>query len=418
MDFVLPELGEGIYEAELVRWYVRPGDVVKRSQPLLEVMTDKATMDVPAPFSGKLLRVTVQPGNKVKIGEKILSFEPTSGKVEAVAETKVTSPSPVPSTASTMKSPPSPSSPAPTTNGQATPEESPVAAPSVRHFARKLGIDLSRIQGTGPAGRILLDDLAPYLARAGDKTPLMSDRPVVDYGKPGMRIKMQGVRRKIAEHMVEASTRIPHFSYIDECDVTDLVKLRQQLREPAAKLGIKLTYLPFFIKAVVLALQEIPIINSSLDEEKQEIVLHDRYHIGLAVATPTGLIVPVIHDADRRDLFEIAAEIERLGQDARVGKVKLEDIRGGTFTVTSIGNIGGLISTPIINSPEAGIMGVGQFIRRPVYDSEDRIRPADLVYLSYSFDHRILDGAVGAAFGNIVKKHLQNPATLLLPVRR
>jgi pyruvate dehydrogenase E2 component (dihydrolipoamide acetyltransferase)/2-oxoisovalerate dehydrogenase E2 component (dihydrolipoyl transacylase) len=285
----------------------------------------------------------------------------------------------------------------------------------VRHLARKLGIDLRRIRGTGPAGRILLDDLAPHLAGPG-QTPRAAEPPA-EYGRPGTRVKLQGLRRKIAEHLVDAKKRIPHYSYVDECDVTDLVRLRHGMREACARNGIKLTYLPFFVKAVAAALMDVPLVNSSLDEEAGEIVLHDKYHIGIAVATPGGLIVPVVRDVDQKDLFAVAAEVERLGTEGKAGRARREELRGSTFTVTSIGGVGGLISTPIINHPEVGIMGVGKVIRRPVYDDHGRLRPADLAYLSFSFDHRVVDGAVGAAFGNAVKRQLEHPAALLVPPR-
>jgi pyruvate dehydrogenase E2 component (dihydrolipoamide acetyltransferase)/2-oxoisovalerate dehydrogenase E2 component (dihydrolipoyl transacylase) len=197
--------------------------------------------------------------------------------------------------------------------------------------------------------------------------------------------------------------------------VTDLVRLRDGLRETFARSGMKLTYLAFVVKAVVAALEEVPIVNSRLDEEGGEIVLHDRYHIGIAVATPAGLIVPVVRDADRKDLAAVARDIDRLSSEARAGKSRLEDLRGGTFTVTSVGNIGGLFSTPVINHPEVGILGIGKIVKRPVFDAAGQVRPADLVYLSFSFDHRVVDGAVGAAFGNAIRRRLENPAVLLLP---
>jgi pyruvate dehydrogenase E2 component (dihydrolipoamide acetyltransferase)/2-oxoisovalerate dehydrogenase E2 component (dihydrolipoyl transacylase) len=288
-------------------------------------------------------------------------------------------------------------------------------------LARKFNIDLARVRGSGPGGRILVDDLAPLLRpKAGP-----ADRPApaatgtdtskLDLGVAGTRQKLVGLRRKIAEHMVEAKNKIPHYSYIDECDITDLVRLRAQLRDPLAAAGVKLTYLAFFVKAVARALREVPIVNSSYDEPAGEVVLHDRYHIGVAVAAPNGLIVPVVKDADRRDVYAIATEIDRLSTDAKSGKSRLEDLKGGTFTVTSIGGIGGLISTPIINHPEVGILGVGKVVKRPVYDARGELKPADVVYLSFSFDHRIVDGAVGVAFGNAVLRYLQAPALLLLP---
>src|SRR5262249_47341603 len=204
-----------------------------------------------------------------------------------------------------------------------------------------------------------------------------------EYGTAGTKVKLQGIRRKIAEHMVHAKRTIPHYAYVDECEVTELVRLRQGLKASAAEAGVKLTYLAFFAKAVAAALKEVPIINSSLNDETGELVLHDCYHIGIATSTPNGLIVPVLHDTDKRDLLEIGREIERLTSAARTGKVRLEDLRGGTFTITSVGGIGGLISTPVINHPEVAILGIGKVVKRPVYDASGNLRPADLIYLSF-----------------------------------
>jgi pyruvate dehydrogenase E2 component (dihydrolipoamide acetyltransferase)/2-oxoisovalerate dehydrogenase E2 component (dihydrolipoyl transacylase) len=426
MDFSLPPVGEGLYEVELVRWLVRPGDAVSPGQGLLEVMSDKATMEVPAPFVGTVTGLAAEPGSKVKVGQVVLTYNPV-GEASGGRQPPERTSSP-PATASplgglTSPARPSNSPPRPHNGNGRTdgPAVTPPAAPSVRMLARKLGVDLARVRGSGPHGRILLDDLTPFLTtRSADRAARpekagKTDTSKLDFGVAGTRVKLAGVRRKIAEHMVEAKRHIPHYSYIDECDLTDLVRLRAQLREPFAKVGAKLTYLAFFVKAVARALKEVPIVNASLDEAAGEIVLHDRYHIGVAVAAAGGLIVPVVKDADKKDLAAIATDIERLGADARAGKPRLEDLKGGTFTVTSIGGIGGLMSTPIINHPEVGIMGVGKVVKRPVYDEHGELRPADVAYLSFSFDHRVVDGAVGAAFGNVVMRHLQNPALLVLP---
>jgi len=289
----------------------------------------------------------------------------------------------------------------------------------VRHLARKLNVDLATVRGTGPGGRILLDDLTTYLQPAhtngtGPAAPKPA-APAFDLGKPGTRTKLLGLRRKIAEHMVASKKQIPHYAYIDECDLTALVVLRGQLKGPLARQGVKLTYLPFVLKAVARALKDVPVVNSTFDEAAQEVTLHDRYHLGLAVAAPNGLLVPVIRDVDKKDIPTLARDIERLSTEARTGKVKLDDLKGSTFTVTSIGSIGGLISTPIINAPEVGILGMGKVVKRPVYDEAMQLRPADMVYFSFSFDHRVLDGAIGATFGNALFKHLANPAALLLP---
>jgi len=286
----------------------------------------------------------------------------------------------------------------------------------VRLLARKLGIDLAAIHGTGPDGRVLVEDLTERIPRAeqadGERHPL---EPRPDYGRPGTRIKLQGLRRTIAERMTRAKRDIPDYSYVEECNVTELVRLRTSLRDSFARAGVKLTYLPFVVRAVVAALKEVPIVNASLDDAAGEIVLHDRYNIGIAVATPAGLIVPVIHDADRMDIPTLAREIDRLGNEARTGRARLDDLRGGTFTVTSVGNLGGLFSTPVINPPEVGILGLGKIVRRPVYDEHGDIRPADLLYLSLTFDHRVIDGAVCVTFTNAVCRHLADPAALLLP---
>jgi pyruvate dehydrogenase E2 component (dihydrolipoamide acetyltransferase)/2-oxoisovalerate dehydrogenase E2 component (dihydrolipoyl transacylase) len=414
IEFRLPELGEGVYEAELVSWLVKAGDTVKRGQNLMEVLTDKATMEVPSPFVGTILDLSAEPGSKVKVGDVVLTYAGTGvTESQAVAAESDGSKKPAKKEAvvATADGPGASKG-----NGSAAPVRPAAAikaAPSVRQLARKLGVDLAKIRGSGPQGRILIDDLSTSLATA--VKPVAERKEVKpEYGTPGTRIKMQGVRRRIAEHMVQAKRTIPHYTYVDECDVTRLARLREELRQPFGQAGLKITYVPFFVKAAVLALKEVPLVNASLDEEAGEIVLHDHYHIGVAVATPGGLIVPVIRDADRKSLAEVTREVERLSADAREGRSRLEDLRGGTFTITSIGNIGGLFATPIINHPEVGILGVGKIVKRPFYDEAGAVKPADLVYLSFSFDHRVLDGAVGAVFGNSVLRHLEHPAALML----
>ncbi len=406
MDFALPEIGEGVYEAELTAWLVKPGDAVKRGQPLMEVLTDKAAMEVPAPFAGTVTELKAEVGRQVKVGQVVLAYTP-AGQDQPAPEKTLAERRPTPAEA--------PRPVARSSNGPA-PASLPVkAAPSVRYLARKLGIDLARVHGSGPEGRILVEDLSDQVKRAAPEEKRRPVEPQPDHGRPGTRLKIQGLRRKIAEQMVLSKRTIPHYTYVDECDVTDLVRLRAGLREAAAKVGVKLTYLPFFLKAVVAALKEVPIVNATYDEQAGEVVLHDRYDVGLAVAAPAGLIVPVLRGADRKDLFQLAREVERLSTEARSGRPKLEDLRGSTFTVTSIGGIGGLFATPVINHPEVGILGIGKIVKRPVFDAAGNVRPADMVYLSLSFDHRVIDGAVGAAFGNAIIRQLQNPAALLVP---
>ena len=434
VEFQLPELGEGVYEAELVEWKVQPGQTVRRGDLLAEVTTDKATMELPSPFLGRIVSLAAKPGESLKIGQVILAYEPVSatelseaepgtdstaaqreanGHGVLAAETGATaSKQPVRATADTEAA-----SSAAAQSAHADPL-GPPASPSVRHMARQLGIDLRKITGSGPGGRILIEDLTRVIPHADHAEvesrvdPLAELRPAM--GKAGTRIPLRGVRRAIAERMVHAKHTAPHYSYVDECDVTEMVRLRNGLKDIFGRQGIRLTYLAFAVHAVSRALVEVPIVNASLDDEKEEIVLHAERNIGIAVATGPGLIVPVIRNADKLSLGQIAAEIQRLSTKARQGKCDRDELTGGTFTVTSIGNIGGLISTPILNHPQVGIMGMGKVVRRPVYDSAGQIVPADMLYLSYSFDHRVVDGALGAAFGNEVSRRLKNPAAMLV----
>jgi pyruvate/2-oxoglutarate dehydrogenase complex dihydrolipoamide acyltransferase (E2) component len=423
MQFSLPDLGEGIVDAELVEWRVRPGDAVEHGQTLVEVITDKAALEIPSPFAGKIARLLVEPGQHVKVHAPMLEYE-------AAAEAE-----PAESAPAVISQPP-PTLPARTPmaekkrgNGHPCQSQPPVkAAPSVRRMARQLGIDLAQVHGSGPKNRILIDDLMTVVQQSQvqqsqrpgastERTATRETSPHDDF-QPGTRVKLRGLRRKVAERMVEAKQTIPHYSLVDECDVTELVRLRESLKSHFAESGVKLTYLPFFVKALVSGLKEVPLANASLDTDAAEIVLHDRYHIGIACDTPDGLLVPVLRDADRKNLSEIAAEIEHLTEAARAKKLAADDLRGSTFTITSIGSIGGLISTPIINSPEVGILGIGRIVSRPIFDDTGNVRRSEIVYLSYSFDHRVLDGAIATRFSNSIIRSLQNPALLLLSDNR
>jgi pyruvate dehydrogenase E2 component (dihydrolipoamide acetyltransferase)/2-oxoisovalerate dehydrogenase E2 component (dihydrolipoyl transacylase) len=426
MDFTLPELGEGVYEAELVDWLVRPGDAVKRGQNLMEVLTDKATMEVPAPFAGTIETLSAEPGQTIKVGQTVLAYQPAGGQAAETSGERRRGGASVASGESSAKA--VSATPvgargraAVAVRGNGPAGGVPVkAAPSVRLMARQLGIDIAGVQGSGPEGRILVEDLSRQVQPAEEaersRTELIPfyGRAASEHGTAGTRIKYQGLRRKVGEHMVLAKGTIPHYTYVDECEVTDLVRLRESLRETFEKAGTHLTYLAFFVKAVVEALKEVPLVNASLDLQAGEIVLHDRYHIGIAVAAPGGLIVPVVHDADRLTFGELVREVDRLSREARSGKARREDLQGGTFTITSFGNIGGLLATPIIHHPEAAILGIGKIVRRPVFDQAGQVRPADMVYLSLSCDHRVLDGALAADFTNVLIRRLHNPAPLVV----
>jgi 2-oxoisovalerate dehydrogenase E2 component (dihydrolipoyl transacylase) len=286
MDFALPPVGEGLVEVELVRWLVQPGDAIVRGQSLAEVMSDKATMEVPSPFVGQIQELLAEPGVKVKVGQTFLRYANNGEPVEAVIKTAPISATPVSVKADPVAPVPQPPKPTPVATAD---KPLPAASPSVRQMARKLGIDLTRLRGTGPSGRILVEDLTAHLNKITRKVEASSRVPELpqQVGVAGTRQKMLGLRRKIADHMVASKRAIPHYAYIDECDVTDLVRLRSQLKETFGKAGVKLTYLPFIVKAAARALKEVPIVNATFDDAQQEIVLHDRYNIGIAVAGPS-----------------------------------------------------------------------------------------------------------------------------------
>ncbi|MHB8974150.1 MAG: dihydrolipoamide acetyltransferase family protein [Pirellulaceae bacterium] len=419
MDYRVPELGEGVYEADFVEWLVRPGQDVTRGESLAEVTTDKATMELPAPFTGRIDALTVEAGQSIEVGQVILCYTPAQGEPIAGPAPHVAALQDSPRCGeSAMASDASLRTRRPKDRRRETGSSRHVqAAPAVRRLAHGLGIDLCDVPASGPAGRVLIDDLSALVRTWQDRehaSPRRSNRSnVLDFGTPGQRIKLQGVRRSIAEHMVVSKRIIPHYAYIDECNVTELVALRNELKRPLYAEGVKLTSLPFYVKAVVAGLKRVPLINSSLDEHSSEIVVHDVYHIGIATATAKGLVVPVIRHADQLELADMAREIERLIRAAQAGTLSPADLRGSTFTISSVGNIGGLVSTPIIHHPEVGIVAIGKVFRRPVYNAEGDLVPAQIVYLSFSFDHRVVDGNVGAIFGNAVIEHLGHPRSLM-----
>jgi pyruvate/2-oxoglutarate dehydrogenase complex dihydrolipoamide acyltransferase (E2) component len=296
MKFLLPELGEGIYEAEIVQWLVQPGDHVAHGQPLMEALTDKAMVQIPAPFSGIVQRLAVAPGEHVSVGAAVLEYQAAAGDQQAEPQPSESQP------AKAQEAQPAATASAATTSAQHV-----KAAPSVRRKARELGVDLANVPGTGPGGRVLLNDLCGEPTIGGDqengrrqREAVASRPPAAPSPLPGSRLKLRGLRRSIAENLSKSTRTIPHFSLIDECNATALVQLRASLKEACERAAVKLTYLAFMVRAVVAALKQVPQMNASLDEQAQEIVLHDRYHIGIATATREGLIVPVVHNADQR----------------------------------------------------------------------------------------------------------------------
>jgi pyruvate dehydrogenase E2 component (dihydrolipoamide acetyltransferase) len=440
-EFRLPDIGEGIHEGEIVKWLVKEGDIVREDQPMVEVMTDKATVEIPAPRAGKILKLNAKEGETVKVGSVLVIIEELG---EAKPESQKTPPSAPPrhgegsspfplreggqgvrseATATTVAAPPPPSPATPT----AAPAQRVLATPATRKLARELGVDISQIRGTGPGGRVTDEDVRRFAAArtAPQPPPTPSPAPTPPPAAPSFapgavvtdrreeRIPLRGIRKRIAEHMHQSKTTAAHFTYVDEVDMTELIQLREQMKPLAEQKGVKLTYLPFIVKASVAALKEMPILNASIDEAKGEIVIKKYYNIGIATATDEGLIVPVIKDADRKSLVEIAMEIERLAKAAREGKVALSDLQGGTFTITSLGALGGLFATPVINYPEVAILGIHEIKKRPVV-KDDQIVIRDIMYVSLSFDHRLVDGDVGARFCKKIISYLENPKLLFL----
>lgn len=417
-EFKLPDIGEGVVEGEIVKWLVREGDQVKEDEPLVEVMTDKATIVIPSPRRGKVVKTRGQEGEIIKVGETLVVIEEEAqeGKKEAMEPQRVRKEHP----AAAERSQPLPAGKAPKEG------ERILATPATRKLARELGVDLSQVSGTGPGGRVTPDDIRQYVAESA--TPLkaasavhqerVAETPAVGAPPAAVREKeervpFRGVRRRIAEKMVRSKTKAPHFTYIEEADVTDLVALRAQLEEAVREQGVKITYLAFIVRAVAKALRQYSFLNATLDEERGEIVLKKYYNIGIAVSTPQGLMVPVIKAADRKSVVELAREIERLARQAREGSIQLEDLRDGTFTITSLGALGGIFATPIINYPEVAILGVHRISTRPVV-RDGQIVPREVMYLSLSFDHRVVDGVVGAEFARTVIQYLEKPSLFFL----
>lgn len=376
-DLKLPDIGEGVAEGEIVRWLVKEGDKVVEDQPLVEVMTDKASVEIPSPRTGTVAAIRAAEGQMVPVGTVIISIAEETG-----AAVDLSSP------------------PAPARSVQAT--------PAVRNLAKQLNVALETIKGSGPGGIITADDVKGA-AKVGASAP-----DTAKQDEPEERIALRGLRRKIAEHMRRSLSTAATFTFVAECDWTQILEHRQKVRHHLEESGLKLTFLPYIFRAVIEPLRRFPLLNSSLDDTSQEIVLRRYYHLGLATSTEEGLTVPILHHADRLGLFAIAREIDRLAGAARTHKLKVEELQGGTFTITSTGARGGVLATPILHHPQVAILGVHEVKRRPaVVDEQIVIR--SLGNLSLSLDHRVVDGAVGAEFLYALVERLQNPERWLTP---
>ena len=414
-DFKLPDLGEGVTEGEIDKWLVEEGDVISEDDLIVEVITDKAMAEIPSPFAGVVAKLHYQEGDVVPVGSVLITIGEESSP--AVARAAVSPNEELsPGTAAVAGGPPPPSPP-PTAPEQNVASESSStqvkAMPPVRKLARDLGVDIEAANGSGPNGRVVRADVEALVETESHEAPIKT-APVLNEPAPalGRREPLRGIRRTIADRMAEAHRVVPAVTHVEECDVTELDATRRLANERNPD-DPKLTFLPFIIKAVVAALKDYPALNSTLDEDANEIVYHDRLDIGVAVDTPSGLMVPVVRDADSKRVSELAAEIDRLARGARDSSLSADELRGSTFTVTSPGPFGGLMATPIVFYPQAAILGVHKATERAVV-RDGQIVARLMMNLSVTFDHRILDGMTAARFIGDVVKLLEHPAVLAL----
>lgn len=462
-EFKLPDIGEGVTEGEIVAWHIKAGDVVKEDDPMVEVMTDKATVTITSPRAGKIVETRGSVGTVVAVHGVLVVFslDEAGGAAEAPAHANghangTAKPEPAATAVGDIKETlpgfaPRVASPAPAPAAAVAPSpgyfnDKPLATPATRKLARDMSVDLRSVPPTGPQGRTTKNDVESFLKRpstsptaassssqagappapaqgvdvpAASASPAVSAAPVKIAPPAGHqavleeRVPYAGMRRKIGQKMAQSKHTAAHFTFVEECDVGKLKELRARLQPKAQKHGVKLSFLPFIVKAVVAALKKHPTLNSALDESTNELVYRKYYNIGIAASTDAGLMVPVVRDADRRSLIDVAREIDRVANDAKSGKAKVEDLSGSTFTITSLGADGGLFATPIINFPEVGILGVHQIKKKPVVRN-DEIVVGEVMLLSLSFDHRIVDGHVGAAFAYDIIRWLEDPETMLL----
>ena len=420
--FKLPDLGEGTVEAEIVSWRVKPGDTVAEDDIVVEVMTEKAAVEVPAPVGGRVVSTTGAPGDMVPVGAELIVFETGAASVAAAPAAAATP-------AAAAAPPAAVAAAATRSNGAAVPlaaQAPPAAAgggggrvatsPAIRRRAHEAGIDLRQVAGSGPNGRIVPSDLETYVTRRAQPTPLRSAPKAVPSAPRGgatEEIKVIGLRRVIAQRMSEAKRNIPHFAYVEELDITELETLRRHLNGKLPSGAGSLTYLPFMALALIRVLRDFPQCNAHYDAERGVIVRYAAVHLGIATQTPDGLKVPVVHDAQSLNLWELSAEMRRVSEAARSNKAKREELSGSTITITSLGKLGGIASTPIINAPEVAIIGVNRAIERPVV-LEGAIAIRRTMNLSSSFDHRFVDGYDAAALIQALKECLEHPATIFI----
>ena len=418
-EFKLPDIGEGVAEGEITKWLVKEGAPIKENDLMVEVMTDKVTVQIPSPVTGKVLKLLAKEGETVKVGTVIIVL---GEEGESAPATPPAAAPHAPAHAPAVPAPAAPPSPA--AAGASAPGGPALATPAVRKLARELGVDIERVRGSGAGGRVTEEDVRTATKPAAAPAPKPALKPAVAVEElppakapipAGLeeRIPIRGLRKRIFEKMAKSKATAAHFTYVEEVDMSQLVHLRDRMKEIAEERGMKLTYLPFVVKALVAALKEHPTLNASVDDGKQELVVKRYYNIGIATATDEGLTVTVVHDADKKDIWALAREVERLATAARDKRLTLQEIQGSTFTITSLGKEGGILATPIINWPEVGIIGIHKIEKRPVVRN-DQVVIREMMYVSCSFDHRVIDGHVGAAFVQTLVKYLEHPALLFV----
>ena len=409
--FKLPDLGEGTVEAEIAEWMVKVGDTVQEEAPICAMLTDKAAVELTAPVSGKVVRVAGEEGDMVTVGAPLIVFETAAAPdTDETGSEGGEPPAPQPLSDEPVAAAPESAvaAPAPTDRPGKV-----MTSPSIRARAREAGVDLTEVTGTGPRGRILKADFEAYLATGGTGAPAPPPGPQRRSGTT--EIKVIGLRRKIAERMAAAASEIPHFSYVEEIDMTALESLRGHLNAKKGKDEPKLTPLAFLGLAVVRVLRDFPQCNAHYDRERNVLIRHEAVHLGIATQTGDGLKVPVVRHAEARSLDDLGAEIRRVSTAARDNTAGRDELSGSTITITSLGKLGGIASTPIINQPEVGIIGVNKMVDRPVV-VDGRVEVRTMMNLSSSFDHRFVDGYDAAAMVQALKELLEQPALMFMPL--
>ncbi len=416
-EFKFPDIGEGITEGEIVKWYIKEGDKVEEHQVIGEVETDKAVAEIPSPYSGTVLKINFEEGETVKVGQTLFVIGEEGESVTKPVERKEKPKFKAAGAVGYLEEAPEEeeTETKPVISRPVTVEMQVLATPIVRKLAKDLGVDITKTVGTGPEGRITEDDVrkSSETKEPEEKVPAMKITKKYDIWGYVDHVPLKGIRKAIAKHMVESVKHIPHVTTMDETDVTKLASLRDREKVKAQEQGIKLTYLPFIIKACISAFKEFPLLNASLDEENEDIIIKKYYNIGFAVDVDgEGLVVPVVKYADRKSILDIAKELQDLSEKSRARKLDLNDMRGGTFSITNYGSIGGIFATPIINYPESAILGVGRIYDKPVA-VEGKVEIRKILPLSLVFDHRISDGAYATRFLNALIQNLQDPEKLL-----